>query len=135
LWIRGSRNNPAHINDENLYRNVFITSFGGMCVCFFSFHMVPKLLRNNASRNSSLFLSTMLQRFLVFFYLLPSWTKLGVLHQLHVYSSPHVLPNRSADNPLLVRCTGLHLCKFHYPAHLRPRGLLKSLVRLLSSYS
>jgi len=22
----------AHINDENLYRNVFITSFGGTCV-------------------------------------------------------------------------------------------------------
>jgi hypothetical protein len=67
----------AHINDENLYRNVFITSFGGMCV----FPLWYLNFLETMARKFFTFLSTMLQRFLAFFYPLPSWTKLGVSAQ------------------------------------------------------
>lgn len=114
----------AHINDENLYRNVFITSFGGMCVISLC---STKHLQKQCLGNYS--------------YLGQQWCRgpwapsvcghrrqdgaqavdvFHALHQLPVHSSTYVHSDRSSDNCLFIRCTGLHLSKLHCPAHLRP---------------
>jgi hypothetical protein len=61
----------AHIHDENLYRNVFITSFGGMCV---SAIWSTSHFSETVSWEFLIFRATMMQRSLVFSCRLPLLT-------------------------------------------------------------
>jgi hypothetical protein len=110
-----------HSNDANLYRNVFITSFGGTCVSPLGF---------------TIFLENVLLHVITFIshccrgswpYTIcgnsgQDWAQtlnvLYALYQLPVHSSPYGPSNRVPDNYLPVRCTHLHLRKLHCLAHL-----------------
>lgn len=115
-----------HSNDANLYRNVFITSFGGTCVSPLGF---------------TIFLENVLLHVITFIshccrgswpYTIcgnsgQDWAQtlnvLYALYQLPVHSSPYGPSNRVPDNYLPVRCTHLHLRKLHCLAHLCSWGL------------
>lgn len=84
----------AHIHDENLYRNVFITSFGGMCV---SAIWSTSHFSETVSWEFLIFRATMMQRSLVFSCRLPLLTRSG--------ASSRCLPCFTS-----VACAYLRLC-------------------------
>uniref|UniRef100_A0A453LMP0 Major facilitator superfamily (MFS) profile domain-containing protein n=2 Tax=Aegilops tauschii subsp. strangulata TaxID=200361 RepID=A0A453LMP0_AEGTS len=113
----------THSTDVNLYRNVFITSFGGIYAFSYGqsfFPEYPSYSRHVDRRRGSRPYSVGRHRGQV---RTQALDVLDALHQLPVHSSSHVLSDGIPDDRLPVRSAHLHLRQLHRPAHLRPRDI------------